>query len=158
MWVFALHFSSSAVDMAASNLLQYSSVGWSLPCLRQNMVLMTITTEWYPYEVWSMPDVHILTLVNSKRQLYVGDCLIYYGSPYNELWSAGEHCDQIILQSLIMFSHRLIFLTYCFISSVWIITALFQPKTDLFLHALSFECTSKLCISFLNQFSVYFHI
>ena len=23
---------------------------------------------------------------------------------------------------------------------------------------LSFECTSKLCIDFLNQFSVYFHI
>ena len=32
------------------------------------------------------------------------------------------------------------------------------PRRPLFLHALSFECTSKLCITFLNQFSVYFHI
>ena len=33
-----------------------------------------------------------------------------------------------------------------------------SPRRPLFLHALSFECTSKLCINFLNQFSVYFHI
>ena len=35
---------------------------------------------------------------------------------------------------------------------------LFQPKTSTFLHALSFECTSKLCGTFLNQFLYYFHI
>ena len=33
-----------------------------------------------------------------------------------------------------------------------------SPRRPLFLHALSFECTSKLCIHFLNQFLVYFHI
>ena len=33
-----------------------------------------------------------------------------------------------------------------------------SPRQTFFLHALSFECTSKLCITFLNQFSVYFHI
>ena len=33
-----------------------------------------------------------------------------------------------------------------------------SPRCPLFLHALSFECTSKLCITFLNQFLVYFHI
>ena len=32
------------------------------------------------------------------------------------------------------------------------------PRRLLFLHDLSFECTSKLCINFINQFSVYFHI
>ena len=32
-----------------------------------------------------------------------------------------------------------------------------SPRLQLFLHALSFECTSKLCINFLNQFLVYFH-
>ena len=32
------------------------------------------------------------------------------------------------------------------------------PRRPLFLHALSFECTSKMCINFLNKFSVYFHI
>ena len=31
-------------------------------------------------------------------------------------------------------------------------------RRPIFLHALSFECTSKPCINFLNQFSVYFHI
>ena len=35
---------------------------------------------------------------------------------------------------------------------------LVQPKTSIFLHALSFECTTKLCINFLNQFLVCFHI
>ena len=35
---------------------------------------------------------------------------------------------------------------------------LFQPKTKHFFHALSFECTSKLCITLFNQFLVYFHI
>ena len=29
-------------------------------------------------------------------------------------------------------------------------------RRPLFLHALSFECTSKLCITFLGQFSVFF--
>ena len=33
-----------------------------------------------------------------------------------------------------------------------------SPRRPLFLHALSFECISKLCIDFLNQFLVYFHI
>ena len=33
-----------------------------------------------------------------------------------------------------------------------------SPRRPLFLHALSFDCTSKLCINFINQFSVYFHI
>ena len=33
-----------------------------------------------------------------------------------------------------------------------------RPRRPLFLHALSFECTSKLCINFLNQFSFFFHI
>ena len=33
-----------------------------------------------------------------------------------------------------------------------------SPRRPLFLHALSFECTSKLCGTFLNQFSDYFHI
>ena len=32
------------------------------------------------------------------------------------------------------------------------------PIRPLFIHTLSFECTTKLCINFLNQFSVYFHI
>ena len=33
-----------------------------------------------------------------------------------------------------------------------------SPRRPLFLHALSFQCTSNLCINFLKQFSVYFHI
>ena len=33
-----------------------------------------------------------------------------------------------------------------------------SPRRTSFLHALSFECTSKLCGTFLNQFSDYFHI
>ena len=33
-----------------------------------------------------------------------------------------------------------------------------RPRRPFFLHALSFECTSKLCIDFLNKLSVYFHI
>ena len=33
-----------------------------------------------------------------------------------------------------------------------------SPRRPLFLHALSFQCTSKLCGTFLNQFSDYFHI
>ena len=40
----------------------------------------------------------------------------------------------------------------------WPIMTCSSPRRPLFLHALSFECTSKLCIMFLNQFSVYFHI
>ena len=39
-----------------------------------------------------------------------------------------------------------------------IVINLFQLKTSTFQHALSFECTTKLCINFLNQFSVYFYI
>ena len=31
-----------------------------------------------------------------------------------------------------------------------------SPRRTFFLHALSFECTSKLCCTFLNQFSDYF--
>ena len=34
----------------------------------------------------------------------------------------------------------------------------YRPRRTLFLYALSFECTSKLCVTFLNQFSVYFPI
>ena len=33
-----------------------------------------------------------------------------------------------------------------------------SPRRPLFLHALSFECTSNLCVTFLNQFLVFFHI
>ena len=33
-----------------------------------------------------------------------------------------------------------------------------SPRRTFFLHALSFECTSKLWVTFLNQFSIYFHI
>ena len=33
-----------------------------------------------------------------------------------------------------------------------------SPRRTFFLHALSFECTSKLCGTFLNQFLYYFHI
>ena len=33
-----------------------------------------------------------------------------------------------------------------------------SPRRTFLLHALSFEYTSKLCITFLIQFSVYFHI
>ena len=33
---------------------------------------------------------------------------------------------------------------------------LVQPKTSIFLHAVSFECTEKLCISFINQFQYIF--
>ena len=35
---------------------------------------------------------------------------------------------------------------------------LVQTKTSTFLYALSFESTPKLCIAFLNQFSVHFYI
>ena len=34
----------------------------------------------------------------------------------------------------------------------------FRPRRPIFLHALLFECNSKLCITFRNQFSVCFHI
>ena len=34
----------------------------------------------------------------------------------------------------------------------------FSPRRPLFLHVVSFECTTKLCINFINQFSAYFHI
>ena len=33
-----------------------------------------------------------------------------------------------------------------------------SPRRPLFQNALSFECTTKLCINFINQFLVYFHI
>ena len=33
-----------------------------------------------------------------------------------------------------------------------------RSRRTFFLHSLSFECTSKLCITYLNQFSVYFLI
>ena len=33
-----------------------------------------------------------------------------------------------------------------------------SPRRPLFLHTLSFECTSKLCVTFLDQISVHFHI
>ena len=33
----------------------------------------------------------------------------------------------------------------------------YSPRRSLFLHTLSFECPSKLCITFLNQVLVYFH-
>ena len=33
-----------------------------------------------------------------------------------------------------------------------------SPRRTFFIHALLFECTSKLCITFLNQLSVCFHI
>ena len=50
----------------------------------------------------------------------------------------------------------------CFVSTksmhYSLLTTCSSPRRPLFLHALSFECTSKLCITFLNQFSVYFHI
>ena len=49
-------------------------------------------------------------------------------------------------------------LTNCPVTPVDIANDLFQPKTDLFLHALPFECTSKMCMTFLDQFLVYFHI
>ena len=32
------------------------------------------------------------------------------------------------------------------------------PRRPLFLHTLSFECNSKLCGTFLNQFLAHFHI
>ena len=33
-----------------------------------------------------------------------------------------------------------------------------SPRRPLFLHSLSFECTEKLCISFLNQLSFFSHL
>ena len=45
MWVVALHFYSSDIDMAASNLLWYASLGLPLSCLIQNMVLVAITAK-----------------------------------------------------------------------------------------------------------------
>ena len=45
MPVVALKFVSSAVDIAASNRLWYTSVGLYIPCIRQNMVLITMTAE-----------------------------------------------------------------------------------------------------------------
>ena len=33
-----------------------------------------------------------------------------------------------------------------------------SPRRPLFIHALSFQCTSKLCINFINQVSIYFLI
>ena len=39
-----------------------------------------------------------------------------------------------------------------------LIKDLVQPNTSIFLHALSFECTTKLCINFLNQFSLFSHL
>ena len=41
---------------------------------------------------------------------------------------------------------------------VWTYLTCSSPRRPLFLHALSFECTSKLCVNFINQFSFYFHI
>ena len=41
---------------------------------------------------------------------------------------------------------------------IWGIMTCSRPRRPLFLHTLSFECTTNLCINFLNQFSVYFHI
>ena len=47
----------------------------------------------------------------------------------------------------------------CFtISGIGYIMTCSSPRRPLFLHALSFQCTSKLCSTFLNQFSDYFHI
>ena len=70
-----------------------------------------------------MSDVHIFTLLNIQRKLYVGDCLIYYGYPSNSLWSSGDNCTQISPYILIMFYHRInLFKTYFLISPVWIIT------------------------------------
>ena len=44
------------------------------------------------------------------------------------------------------------------IHEIWLHWTCSSPRRTFFLHALSFECTSKLCITFLNQFLVYFHI
>ena len=33
-----------------------------------------------------------------------------------------------------------------------------SPRRSLFLHSLSFECTTKLCINLFNQFSVFLHL
>ena len=38
-----------------------------------------------------------------------------------------------------------------------IIKTWFNPRRHFFLHALSFEWTTKLCIKYINQFSFYFH-
>ena len=62
-----------------------------------------------------------------------------------------ESCCLLIHRCFLLNLHAfiLIFIIYLTCSS---------PRRTFFLHALSFECTSKLCITFLNQFSVYFRI
>ena len=44
------------------------------------------------------------------------------------------------------------------ILAVIILKTCSSPRRTFFLHALSFECTTKMCITFLNQFLAYFHI
>ena len=44
------------------------------------------------------------------------------------------------------------------LDQIWLHFTCSSPRRPLFLHGLLFECTSKLCINFLNQFEVYFHI
>ena len=61
--------------------------------------------------------------MNSQRQLYLRDLVIYYGYPSNSLWSDAEHCPQISPQILIMFCRRVdIFIKNWLISSFLIIT------------------------------------
>ena len=44
------------------------------------------------------------------------------------------------------------------IKTIFLIWTCSSQRRTFFLLMLSFQCTSKLCITFLNQFSVYFHI
>ena len=50
------------------------------------------------------------------------------------------------------------FLQLIHLDCLWYFLTCSSPRHPLFLHTLSFECTSKPCITFINQFLVYFHI
>ena len=61
------------------------------------MALMAITVEYYLLDIWLIPDVHILILVNIQRRSYVGKFVVKSGFPSNFLYNSIEYFLFIIL-------------------------------------------------------------
>ena len=101
--------------------------------------------------VWMFPA---LDSTSSLRRVLSSHSVILL---YSSFCTSGSFIGWVVYGSLILL---LIFSIECFYRSglIVIYLDLLQPKTPLFLHALSFECTTKLCINFHGQFLVYFHI
>ena len=96
------------------------------------------------------------------RQLKFIFCQTRHGNFHQTFLYFGCHFRiRIRIRSSIV--HRAFIRRYCIFWYTiskhfkWIMTCS-SPRRTFFLHMLSFECTSNLCGTFLNQFSDYFHI